>query len=104
MSERVKKALNCNTFVSSNLERYVGVEGLESQGLGLEITLRCAIVKTNAKTRYSLAAIPLAVLDKIWENPIDISQFILNVLQTKDSMEWYVPSKQELLADAGLEA
>jgi len=76
---------------------------LETSLLGLRIDLTYWPHLEEGELRtYTLAGRPWRGPLNEWTDMVNLSPFILNVLKEKDSDEWYIPSKEELLAEGGL--
>ncbi|HEY9820505.1 MAG TPA: hypothetical protein V6D35_06955 [Candidatus Sericytochromatia bacterium] len=98
---RVNKALNCMLTLAQSPE--LDAPQLETSLLGLRIDLTYWPHLEEGELRtYTLAGRPWRGPLNEWTDMVNLSPFILNVLKEKDSDEWYIPSKEELLAEGGL--
>lgn len=103
LGNRVGAVFNCH-FMPSSDKTFEGDEALEATLLGMWITLRYAPQHSDAGMRnYHLAGgIARNLRQSHRGRFLDISTYILGILQSHDHPNWYFPDKQELLADAGI--
>lgn len=101
---RVSKALNC-TFTPSEANEFEGDEALETEILGMWITLNYYPDLPEKQIRnYRLTGdVPENIKIPWGDKVIDISEYILGVLTRVDSNEWYIPEMNEKLSEAGLD-
>ncbi len=98
MSARVGSALNCVFTPAGECE---GGDLLEAEALGLWLTLTYRYQPDDqGRFIYHLVGGPRETPQVPW-NPeaTDISPYIQGVLSYRDSPDWYVPDKSELLAE-----
>jgi hypothetical protein len=105
IAARVEGVLNC-AFQPSEARLFAGDPALESTTLGLWISLRFLPPSSDGGTRACVLMGTLAdELDARWPSDaprIDISQYVLGLLHTNDSPDWYVPGLEEIYMEAGL--
>lgn len=100
MGERLSNALNCR-FTPSHADEFEGDDILEAEALGLWITLSYREQHDDQGKRiYHLVGDIRKDINQPWGRTfIDISSYIQGVLVRRDSSDWYVPEKSELIAE-----
>ena len=99
---RVGKALNC-TFVPSEHKLFAGDEALETEILGLWITINYFPTKDEGKIRnYRLTGEIAERLQYPEANVIDVSEYMLGILTRIDAAAWYIPDLNEKLSESSL--
>lgn len=102
MVSRIEQALKCQ-FIPSNAKEFQGTEAVETEVLGIQITLTYWPALEDREVRnYWLTGNASEDIMGSWENVTDVSKFILLVLTQRDKGKWYIPGKEEILAEAGL--
>lgn len=107
MSARVGKVLGCR-FAPSVDRRYPYAEVQAAQTLGLKIIMLYTHTQEDTATRtYIIMGSPTERLEsqiELESVTLSISEYIVEVLRNGDGAGWYIPSRQELLEEAGIEA
>jgi hypothetical protein len=103
LGERVGRALGCS-FTRSYADEFEGAEALETQLLGLWITLtrRPASAKHPLPNYRLVGTVMIDDLPEWGDELIVISPYIQGLLERHDGPGWYVPDLAELRSDAGL--
>jgi hypothetical protein len=101
---RVSKALSCS-FTPSEANEFEGDEALETEVLGMWVTLNYYPVLPEGQMRnYRLTGDVPENIKMPWSDEvINISEYILGVLIRVDSKQWYIPDLNEKLSEAGLD-
>ncbi|GAB4201512.1 MAG: hypothetical protein OHK0022_23620 [Roseiflexaceae bacterium] len=103
IGDRVGKLLNCQ-FVPSNDKDFEGHEAIEAKVLGLWLTIDYAVLdEENNMREYQLTGgIGRDLIRSHLGTIIDISDYILGIVVSKDSKDWYIPSKEDFLRESGI--
>jgi hypothetical protein len=107
IGQRVGNVLGCR-FEPSSDRMFEPGEALEAFALGLQITIRHdPEIPEDLPRTYMVMGMLRGDVEARWEPDaptISISQYVLGLMTACDGAEWYVPSLEEQLQEAGIEA
>ena len=101
IAARVNKALNCSLRKFGPPER--DAPCFENTLLGMWISLTYwPYLKEGQLRTYTFVGKPELDPTDDWTDIINLSHLVVKVLKQKDSADWYIPTKEELLVEGGI--